>query len=328
MKLASEGLLDAINVAQLKDAILGKEPKKADENSFASAFRKFVALKNRPGTKGVYEQTLAKLNAFCPDFESLAYEDITKGWLMDFDAFLAKTSPSRNARNIHLRNIRAVFNYAIDEEYTTLYPFRRFKIRAEETRKRSLSAEQLRLLRDYPCEEHQAKYRDIFMLMFYLLGINPVDLLQAKKTDVVDGRLEYRRAKTGKLYSVKIEPEAQAIIERYAGEGKYLLNVADRYGNYQDFLHRMNRELKRIGPMKRSGRGGRKSIEPLLPGSSAYWARHSWATIAYTLDVPKETISEALGHEIGSRVTSIYIAFDRRKVDAANRKVIDYVLGK
>ena len=56
-----------------------------------------------------------------------------------------------------------------------------------------------------------------------------------------------------------------------------------------------------------------------------YIARHSWATIAYSLDVPKETISEALGHEIGSRVTSIYIAFDRRKVDEANRKVIDYL---
>lgn len=80
--------------------------------------------------------------------------------------------------------------------------------------------------------------------------------------------------------------------------------------------------------MKRVGRGGKKIITPLFPDLSAYWARHSWATIAYSLDVPKETISEALGHEIGSRITSIYIAFDRRKVDAANRKVIDYVLGK
>ena len=56
-------------------------------------------------------------------------------------------------------------------------------------------------------------------------------------------------------------------------------------------------------------------------------ARHSWATVAYSLDVPKETISEALGHEIGSRVTSIYIAFDRRKVDMANRNVINALQG-
>ena len=30
-----------------------------------------------------------------------------------------------NAYALHLRNIRAVFNYAIDEEITTLYPFRK-----------------------------------------------------------------------------------------------------------------------------------------------------------------------------------------------------------
>ena len=41
---------------------------------------------------------------------------------------------------------------------------------------------------------------------------------------------------------------------------------------------------------------------------------------------PRETISAALGHEIGSRVTSIYIDFDQKKVDEANRKVMDYVL--
>ncbi|MFK2229309.1 integrase [Bacteroides fragilis] len=56
-----------------------------------------------------------------------------------------------------------------------------------------------------------------------------------------------------------------------------------------------------------------------------YWARHTWATIAAGLDIPKETISEALGHEIGSSVTSIYIDFNRQKVDDANRKVIDYI---
>ena len=113
-----------------------------------------------------------------------------------------------NAYAIHLRNIRAVFNYAINEEYTTLYPFRKFKIKKEETRKRSLTVEQIRMLRDYPCDDYQKKYRDMFLLMFYLLGINAADLFLAKKTDVVNGRLEYKRAKTGKLYSVKIEPEA------------------------------------------------------------------------------------------------------------------------
>lgn len=62
--------------------------------------------------------------------------------------------------------------------------------------------------------------------------------------------------------------------------------------------------------------------------SALYKARHSWATLAAELDIPKETISAGLGHEIGSDVTSIYIKFDQKKVDDANRRVIDYVFGK
>ena len=56
-------------------------------------------------------------------------------------------------------------------------------------------------------------------------------------------------------------------------------------------------------------------------------ARHTWATIAASLDIPKETIAAALGHG-GNTVTDIYINFDQKKVDDANRKVIDYVFHK
>lgn len=47
--------------------------------------------------------------------------------------------------------------------------------------------------------------------------------------------------------------------------------------------------------------------------------------IAASLDIPKETIAQALGHSQHS-VTDIYIDFDRTKVDRANRKVLDWVL--
>ena len=83
--------------------------------------------------------------------------------------------------------------------------------------------------------------------------------------------------------------------------------------------------LKDIGKVERVGRGGKKVREPLFKDLSSYWSRHTWATIAASIDIPKETISEALGHSIGSEVTSIYIKFDHKKVDEANRKVIDHV---
>lgn len=302
----------------IEDAISSKVE---NQKRFLYYLDEFVSKKTNQGTKSIYTTTRNKIE----EYDShCTFESMDKSWLENFEAWMAKTMKV-NAYAIHLRNIRSVFNYAIDEEYTTLYPFRRFSIKKEETRKRSLTAEQLRLLRDYPCEEYQIRYRDMFMLMFYLIGVNAADLFNAKHSALVNGRFEYKRAKTGKLYSIKVEPEAQAIIEKYKGKD-YLLNIMDEYGNYKDFLHRMGIGLKQIGETERKGLGGKKSRNPLFPDLSSYWARHTWATVAAELDVPKEVIAHALGHSwANSTTTDIYIRFDMKKVDEANRKVIDFV---
>lgn len=318
--LEREGKLKGTSDERLKhlieQSITQKEEKR---NTVLDLFDEFIASKTKRSTIEIYSLTKSKIERFSGN---CSFGEIDKKWLINFDNFMLSSGMSTNTRSIHMRNLRAIFNYAIDEEITDNYPFRKFSIKKEETRKRALTVEQLRVLRDYPCEGYQQKYRDIFMLMFYLIGINSVDLFEAKELN--NGRLEYRRTKTNKLYSINVEPEAMEIIERYSGKN-HLLDVLDKYNYYKDFLHRMNNGLKRIGEVEIAGRGGKKKITPLFPDISSYWARHTWATIAASLDIPKETISAALGHEIGSPITSIYIKFDQNKVDEANRKVIDYV---
>jgi site-specific recombinase XerD len=288
---------------------------------FIDYLDEFVAKKTNDGTRSVYATTRNKLLKFD---SRCTFDSMDKTWLERFEAWMAQ-GMKVNAYAIHFRNIRAVFNYAIDEEYTTLYPFRRFTIKKEETRKRSLTVEQLRILRDYPCEEYQERYRDIFMLMFYFIGINAVDLLTAKTSALVNGRFEYKRAKTGKLYSIKVEPEAQAIIDKYKGQD-FVLNIMDEYKDYKNFLHRMGIALKEIGETERKGLGGKKIRKPFFPDLSSYWTRHTWATIAAEIDIPKEVIAHALGHSwANGTVTDIYIRFDEKKVDEANRKVLDYL---
>lgn len=322
LTLEQQGKLKSTTDASLKKMIEEAISNKTqNEKTFLYYLDEFISKKNNQGTKTVYTTTRNKIK----EYDSrCTFGSMDKSWLENFEAWMAKTMKV-NAYAIHLRNIRTVFNYAIDEEYTTLYPFRRFSIKKEETRKRSLTVEQLRLLRDYPCEEYQIRYRDIFMLMFYLIGVNAADLFNAKHSALVNGRFEYKRAKTGKLYSVKVEPEAMDIIEKYKGKS-YLLNIMDEYRNYKDFLHRMGIGLKQIGKLERKGLGGKKIRTPLFPDLSSYWTRHTWATIASELDIPKEVIAHALGHSwANSTTTDIYIRFDNKKVDEANRKVIDYV---
>ena len=116
------------------------------------------------------------------------------------------------------------------------------------------------------------------------------------------------------------------IINKYKGDNQ-LLNILDRYKDYKDYNRRMNRALKKIGPVKRTGRGGTKEYDALFPDISSYWARHSWATIAASLDISRDTIAHALGHG-NNTITDIYIDFDESKVDEANRRVIDWVFHK
>lgn len=285
--------------------------------------RRFMALK-KPSTRLTYERTVKHLERFVALGNSNALDDINKAWLTAFDLYLMETNPSPNSRALQFRNLRAIINYAIDEEITTNYAFRRFKIKTIETEKRSLSAEMLRKIFRFPIEDWQEQYRDMFKLSFLLMGINFADMLQLKKSDLREGRLVFNRHKTAKLYSMKVEPEAMALIQKYSGR-KFLLSIMDTRSDYLQYIRQTNNALRKIGPCERSGLGGKKKITPLCAELTTYWARHTWATIASSLDIPKETIAAALGHG-GRTVTDIYINFDRKKVDEANRKVMDYVL--
>lgn len=325
MRMLYDGEASGKNAKEIKEYVLDeidpvRKKRKITGNLFAARFIAFAEL-HKPQTREIYMHTYKRIEAFMQGrMEDLSFEDIDRRWLTRFDLFMQHTSPSKNARNIHLRNIRAVFNDALDDEIITCYPFRRFKIRPVSTPKRSLSVEQLRQFMTCECDDTQRHYRDAFMLIFLLCGINITDLCNLRSIN--DGRIEYNRAKTGRLYSIKVEPEAMDIIERYRGKN-YLLGIMDRYKSHEDYMRRINRALQTIGNNSISERG-KKIYDPMFPHITTYWARHTWATIAASLDVPKETIAAGLGHG-GNTVTDIYIDFDMRKVDEANRRVIDWV---
>jgi integrase len=63
-----------------------------------------------------------------------------------------------------------------------------------------------------------------------------------------------------------------------------------------------------------------------VPQFNVKLARHCWASIAQKCGVPKDVISEAMGHRTGG-VTEVYLmSHNVETIDKANRLVIDYVL--
>ena len=58
-----------------------------------------------------------------------------------------------------------------------------------------------------------------------------------------------------------------------------------------------------------------------------YVARHSWASIAKSIDVPLSIISEGMGHS-SEKMTSIYLkSIEDARIDSENEKIISLIEG-
>lgn len=231
--------------------------------------------------------------------------DIDTRWCEEYRDKLEAKYAAHTVRS-DLTRIGQALAMAVEDGHMPRNPMRVVKKPRATVRKKALPVELIRRLRDFKTNYKTAALaRDVFMLQLYLIGINLIDLYSAQS--LTNGRLEYVRHKTKKLYSIKVEPEAMALIEKMRGE-ESLVDIT--YNSYNTALGGINNALSRLGITK---------------GLSTNWARHTWATLAAELEIPIETISHALGHQIGSPVTAIYVAYNQKKVDDANRRVIDYI---
>lgn len=310
-------------VAEYVRAELFGESKPEDKPiTFVEFFKKTGEAKAK-STNESFRYTLSTMLKYDKGIEGRTFEDITYAWLSDFEAWMKKHDLSQNTRKIHFGNIRIAMREAYKRELTDNDPFRRFTFRPEKTRKRSVEVEDLRALFAYPVEPFAEIYRDMFKLIFMLIGINTVDL-HGLKAISKEGRIDYKRAKTGRLYSIKVEPEALEIIKKYQGT-KGLLCIADRWSDSRNFRHQMNAAIKRIGIAQGKGVKDRMG-DGAFAHVTSYYARHTWATIARSIGVSKDDISLCLGHGDGNPVTSVYIKEDLGAVDRANRRVLDWVL--
>lgn len=310
IELQAEGKLRYFSNKKLSLYLSNEEDKKEYENHlFKTQMSDFLSKKDSEGTIKLYIATENRMKAFC-DYDTLRVEDIDIEWLDNFCEFLKKEN-TKNTIAVRLRNIRAIINFARKKGLIKEYVFNMYSIKMEETKKRSLTVEELRKLHDVKLTSIRSKHRDMFFLIFYLMGINVKDLSELQKIE--NGRIIYRRAKTGTLYNIKVEPEAFEIIEKYKGK-EHLIKQFDRDASYLSFDQSTNRVLGKI--CKEIG----------IPEVTTYWARHTFATIAYEIGISMDVIADCLGHKSGHRITSIYVRKDQQRIDEANRKVIDYVL--
>lgn len=325
-------LPEKLTSKELKQELLkDKDTSDIDFLAFADTFIIDQAKLGKSGSVRGFQGFISNLKSFRT---SVTFQEIDVHFLKDFQSYL-KDKGVKGGVNNYMRYFRLIFNRGRDkfnDEDRGLiripnYPFRKFKIERSEnkTQNNSLTIDQLKTFINYkPVRERQQMAKDMFMLMFYLIGINTIDLYHLEKPDK-DGRVNFKRSKTGRSYSIKLEPEAEEIIMRYPGE-KLLLNISERYDSYINFRRYVNLELENIALsiQQKLQEQDKKATYP--QGITSNWARHTWATIARNdCRINKDDVALCLGHEDqDNRVTDIYIRYDYSIIDEANRKVINF----
>lgn len=254
--------------------------------------------------------------------EDIALDDIDSDVMIAYEAYLKACGLSPNSSSFYIRNLRAVYNRAVEKGLTSQrFPFKHVYTGIEKTTKRAVSLKIIKQIKDMDLSHNPASdfARDMFLFSFYTRGMSFVDMAYLQKKNLNSGVLSYRRRKTGQQLYVKWERCMQEIVDKYDTSGTdYLLpilntnNLLQARKQYIYALHKVNRYLKKIG-----------EIFNLSIVLTLYVARHSWATIARSKNVPVSVISEAMGHD-SETTTRIYLAsLDTIAVDNANSLILE-----
>ena len=253
--------------------------------------------------------------------DKVRFVDITPQWLEKFEYWAFNTEKVKETTlSIYLRTLRALFNEAIrnGEIPKGAYPFHSsektgYKIPQGSGTKIALTTEQLKKIAELKLSGSKQRCRDMFLLSFYLGGINFKDLLNLKWKDIKNGEVYFTREKTkytirsSKNIIVPLRESAKKILDTWGNKDKnpeaYVIDhLNDKMApemardSIKSFTKQVNKQLKKIGE--------HEDIQ--IHGLSSMVARHSFATILKNSGSPVAFIGEILGHT-STRTTETYL---------------------
>ena len=266
-----------------------------------------------------YSCTLKSFMQFRGDRDVLLSE-IDSDLMQLYEAYLHGKGAVRNTSSFYMRILRAVYNRALEKGLMEQRnPFRHVYTGVDKTVKRAVPLSAIKRMKnlDLSLQPNLEFARDMFLFSFYTRGMSFIDMAHLKKKDLQNGFLSYRRRKTGQQLVIRWEKCMQEIVDKHhtCGRNPYLLPILNFQNEsrkqYKYAQSRINVHLKEIANM----------IGVSIP-LSMYVARHSWASIAKSKNIPISVISEGMGHD-SELTTQIYLAsLDNTIVDNANAQIL------
>ena len=315
--------LNRTNSTYTADRIVELYNLRSDDDSFLLFTRNLIVQLKQIGKVRTAETYTCALNSFIrfQGETDLFWEAVDSNLMMEYEVYLKAEGVCPNTSSYYMRGLRAIYNRAVEKELTIQrYPFKHVYTGIDKTVKRAVPLKAVKRIKvlDLMLKPHLDYARDMFLFSFYTRGMSFIDMAYLKKSDLKNGILTYRRRKTGQQLTIKWEKCMEEIVNKYKGRSatQYLLPIitnpfANERVQYTNALSRVNVTLKEVARL----------VDLQIP-LTMYCARHGWASVAKSKNIPLSVISDGMGHD-SEETTRIYLAsLDTSVVDRANSLIL------
>ena len=175
--------------SELRDILIEMASPQSEFIDFVDFSNKIIANTKKEKTASWYQCSLTSFKKFWKS-EKINVCDITASRMKEYKEVLMKKGMQPGGINNYMRGIRALFNKCKDhhnkEDYDIIVipnrPFKNVDIPEYRRRKKNIPIETVKMIRDGKFDtERENIAKDMFMIMFYPMGINVNDLFNLKE---------------------------------------------------------------------------------------------------------------------------------------------------
>lgn len=273
---------------------------------------------NQIKTASGYETSLVSFKLFVGR-GGISFPEIDKKFLEDYEKFMLKEKKSYTTIGIYTRNLRTIFNEAIErgDANQNFYPFGHNKYQPPQSanNKRALEAKDLqKILKHKPEENTWEEYaKDIWMFSLLCQGVNMKDIANIRYKNIQADQLVFIREKTKRTKRAEQMPivvylgkEALDIIKKWGHENispnQLVFPIYSDENTPLRNLRLVEQQTKMINKYMRKIATDLKIKQDF----TFYAARHSFATVLKRQGRSTEEIQEFLGHA-SKKTTELYL---------------------
>lgn len=318
--LSSIHYLPTLSCTELIHTIIREQQKKGITfNTVANEYLSYMKTEEQKKSYKLYSIACRKIQKYMKgDFPLIQLSPLQ---IQGFANEMKEEGLSATSVRIYLTLIKVILNYAGKMNYVNypVHPFVLFKMPVSNVRELDLTVEELKSIRDVKLfKTTQVMVRDIFMLTYYLGGINLRDLMEYDFKN--RNHMRYVRHKTRNSkkseneIAFTIQPEAQEIINKYITDNGKL--VFGRYSSYEKVYSLVFRHINKVANLA----GINRKV-------SYYSARKTFAQHGYDMGIEIEKIEYCIGHSMkNNRPIFNYIRIMQEHADKVFRAILDQLI--